>query len=106
MAPEIVKELPYGKAVDIWSIGVIGHILLSGSPPFYGKSKPEIYKSIVNGTPKFGRYKESLSNQAKEFILACLSKDPLQRPTAEELLQHPWLAANAQYPQVDQEVSD
>ena len=43
MAPEIVKELPYGKAVDIWSIGVIGHILLSGSPPFYGKSKPEIY---------------------------------------------------------------
>ena len=86
MAPEIVKELHYGKAVDIWSIGVIGHILLSGSPPFFGKSKPEIYQSIVNGTPKFGRYKQMLSEDSKRFVMRCLAKDPAERPTADELL--------------------
>jgi len=39
MAPELVKELPYSKPVDIWAIGVIAHILLTGSPPFSGKTK-------------------------------------------------------------------
>ena len=68
MAPEIVKEKSYEKAVDIWSIGVIAHILLSGSPPFYGKSKQEIYNAIVNGTPKFGKYKSLLSNEAIQFV--------------------------------------
>ena len=37
MAPEIVQEQAYNTKVDIWSVGVIAHILLSGSPPFFGK---------------------------------------------------------------------
>jgi serine/threonine protein kinase len=40
MAPEIIKEEPYDEKVDIWSVGVITYILLSGRPPFAGKSKP------------------------------------------------------------------
>ena len=39
MAPEIVREERYDKGVDIWSVGVIAHILLSGCPPFYGRTK-------------------------------------------------------------------
>ena len=62
---------------------MIGHILLSGSPPFYGKSKQEIYKSIVNGVPKFGRYKQLLNQEAVRFVLSCLEKDPANRPTAD-----------------------
>ena len=58
MAPEIVRQQPYDKAVDIWAVGVIVHILLSGCPPFYGKTKPDISRSIVNDIPKFGRVKE------------------------------------------------
>ena len=58
MAPEIVRQSPYDKAVDIWAVGVIAHILLSGCPPFYGKTKPDISRSIVNDIPKFGRVKE------------------------------------------------
>jgi serine/threonine protein kinase len=46
MAPEIVKELPYDHKVDIWSVGVIAYILLSGRPPFKGNSKLEIFASI------------------------------------------------------------
>ena len=48
MAPEIIREQPYDEKVDIWSVGVITYILLSGRPPFSGKSKPEIFNSIKN----------------------------------------------------------
>ena len=39
MAPEIIKNLPYGTKVDIWSLGVVAYILFSGKPPFTGKTK-------------------------------------------------------------------
>jgi serine/threonine protein kinase len=39
MAPEIVKNLPYDTKVDIWSLGIVAYILLSGKPPFNGRSK-------------------------------------------------------------------
>ena len=82
MAPEIVREEQYDKSVDIWSVGVIAHILLSGCPPFYGRTKQEIYRSIVSDTPKFGKVKSSLTPEAIQFITKCLSKDPSTRATA------------------------
>lgn len=44
MAPEIVAQKNYDSKVDIWSLGVLTHILLTGCPPFFGKTKPEIYE--------------------------------------------------------------
>ena len=95
MAPEIVKEQTYDLKVDVWSIGVITHILLSGAPPFYGKSTLEIYQSIAYDEPKFGRFKDNLSPEAIEFAMLMLEKDPSLRPTAAQLLKHPWLSANS-----------
>jgi calcium-dependent protein kinase len=43
MAPEIIKNLPYDTKVDIWSLGVVSYILLSGKPPFTGKTKQDIF---------------------------------------------------------------
>ena len=43
MAPEIIKKLPYNCAVDIWALGVLSYIMLSGKPPFKGRSKDEIF---------------------------------------------------------------
>lgn len=82
MAPEIVQEQTYDSKVDIWSVGVIAHILLSGCPPFFGKTKLDIYRSIVNDTPRFGRVKNSLSPEAVQFTLKCLHKDPSNRLSA------------------------
>ena len=82
MAPEIVREERYDKSVDIWSVGVIAHILLSGCPPFYGRTKQEIYRSIVTDTPKFGKVRSSLSPEAIQFITKCLVKDQSKRATA------------------------
>jgi len=43
MAPEIVKNERYDSKVDVWALGVITHILLTGSPPFFGKEKKDIF---------------------------------------------------------------
>jgi calcium-dependent protein kinase len=43
MAPEIVKKIKYDTKVDIWSLGVMTYIMLTGRPPFTGKTKEEIF---------------------------------------------------------------
>ena len=91
MAPEIVQERKYNEKVDVWSVGVITHILLSGAPPFFGKNTPEIYQSIVNDRPKFGRCLSRLSKEAVDFTMLMLQKDPRNRASADELLKNPWL---------------
>ena len=48
MAPEVIRREPYGKPVDVWGCGVMVHILLSGTLPFYG-TKDRLFDSIVRG---------------------------------------------------------
>jgi serine/threonine protein kinase len=48
MAPEIVRQRKYDSKVDVWSIGVITYVLLSGRPPFFGQGKDAIFESILN----------------------------------------------------------
>jgi serine/threonine protein kinase len=46
MAPEVIMGKDYGAAVDIWAVGVIACIMLTGAPPFFGKTKPEVQSAI------------------------------------------------------------
>ncbi|KAI5452451.1 Calcium/calmodulin-dependent protein kinase type I [Naganishia albida] len=93
MAPEIFKKAGHGKPVDIWAIGVITYFLLCGYTPFDRDSQYEEMQAIVRGDYKFEpkEYWQGVSEQAREFVRKCLTIDPTNRPTAEELLQDPWL---------------
>lgn len=48
-APEVLAQKPYGKAVDVWSIGVISYILLCGYPPFYDENDSNLFAQILRG---------------------------------------------------------
>lgn len=91
MAPELVNELTYDNRVDVWSLGVITYILLSGAPPFAGEDKEAIYEAIVSAPLNFGNRFSRISNEAKDFIKQCLQKEYSKRPQVNALLQHPWL---------------
>ena len=77
---------------DIWAAGVILFILLSGSPPFYGRTHKEIFEKIKAGRWGFiGRNWASVSDGAKDLVKGMLVQDPKERLTAEQVLNHPWI---------------
>jgi len=68
-APEVLAQKPYGKAVDVWSIGVISYILLCGYPPFYDESDANLFAQILKGKNIFLFFTHpALSIQWKEFF--------------------------------------
>ncbi|CAK4076689.1 unnamed protein product [Aphanomyces euteiches] len=92
VAPEILQRQKYGKAVDIWSLGVITFILLCGYPPFHNDNQAKLFAAIKLGTFKFkSPYWDDISDDAKDFISKMLCLEPAQRWTAEQLLKHCWL---------------
>lgn len=77
-------------------LGVIMYILLSGYPPFYGDSDPEIFASVRSGVYSFDTPEwTGVSQDAKNLINNLLKLNPKERLTAEETLKHPWLTGSA-----------
>uniref|UniRef100_A0A2I2YJV1 non-specific serine/threonine protein kinase n=1 Tax=Gorilla gorilla gorilla TaxID=9595 RepID=A0A2I2YJV1_GORGO len=77
VAPEIVNYEPLGLEADMWSIGVITYILLSGASPFLGETKQETLTNISAVNYDFDEeYFSNTSELAKDFIRRLLVKDP------------------------------
>ncbi|KAL7550154.1 hypothetical protein ACHAWF_013393 [Thalassiosira exigua] len=94
VAPEVLKK-SYTEACDLWSLGVIVYMLLSGAPPFYGKNDEAIKASIVHGEYQFPHELfRDVSDDAMAFVSCLLSYSIEYRYTAEQALTHPWLKAN------------
>ncbi|XP_046760593.1 death-associated protein kinase 3 isoform X2 [Gallus gallus] len=92
VAPEIVNYEPLGLEADMWSIGVITYILLSGASPFLGETKQETLTNISAVNYDFDEeYFSSTSELAKDFIRRLLVKDPKKRMTIAQSLEHPWI---------------
>lgn len=93
VAPELIKGIPYGKAVDVWGCGVILYLLLAGNQPFRGKEQQELFRKIIAADFTFHtRYWDPISVEAKQLITRMLAVDPKLRITASEALNSPWMA--------------
>lgn len=98
VAPEILSGKPYTSKVDIWSLGVIFYILMCGYPPFASErdDQRELFAMIKEGRYSFDpREWGSISEGAKDLIRNILVVDPARRYTAEQILAHPWMRADA-----------
>ncbi|KFO63044.1 Serine/threonine-protein kinase H1 [Corvus brachyrhynchos] len=90
IAPEILDS------VDMWALGVISYILLSGTMPFEDDNRTRLYRQILKGKYSYsGEPWPSVSNLAKDFIDRLLTVDPSDRMTALQALKHPWVVSMA-----------
>lgn len=86
IAPEVLAGA-YNQAADIWSAGVILYILLSGMPPFWGKTKSRIFEAVKAADLRFPSEPwNRISVSAKDLIRRMLCIEPSQRLTAQEVL--------------------
>uniref|UniRef100_A0A087YE36 non-specific serine/threonine protein kinase n=1 Tax=Poecilia formosa TaxID=48698 RepID=A0A087YE36_POEFO len=90
VAPEIVNQTPVSKATDIWPVGVISYLCLTGISPFAGESDRSSVLNIRNYNVAFEENMfADLCREAKGFIIKLLVADRL-RPDTQECLRHPW----------------
>lgn len=93
IAPEVFLQ-KYNSKIDIWSMGVVLYIMLSGKVPFPGRSEPEIIQNVIKGEFHFNHAAfQNVSDQCKDLIKCCLVKDIDKRFDAIACLEHPWIAA-------------
>lgn len=93
VAPEVIRRKQYGPPVDMWAVGVILYILLSGRMPFYGRSDVETLRRTALGQYSFPeREWRNISDDAKSLVRSLLQLNPEKRLTAEAALHHRWLS--------------
>ncbi|XP_073156881.1 mitogen-activated protein kinase kinase kinase NPK1-like [Henckelia pumila] len=92
MAPEVIVQSGHGYSADIWSVGCTVIEMATGKAPWSQQYKEEAAALFYVGTTKsHPPIPEHLSTEAKAFLLKCLQKEPDLRPTASELVKHPFV---------------
>jgi serine/threonine protein kinase len=92
VAPEIVAGIPYGKQVDMWSLGTIVFLLLGGYAPFDEPDLKTQYSRIVEADYEYkDEYWEHASDDARDFIDKLLVVNPAERMTARVASMHKWI---------------
>jgi len=97
LAPEMLQRRDYTKAVDTWALGVIVFVLLCGCLPFDDDSQTVPSDELVRAkfVLRFPRWAKNLSSSAKDLLSHLLDVNPINRYTAEQALDHPWVTGQA-----------
>ena len=101
MAPEVINGTGHGRAADIWSLGCTVVEMLTASRPWPGLDNHWSAMFAIARTPGGPPLPPGLSDAARGFLEACFQADPAQRPTATELLAHPFVAGAPTPPEAD-----
>lgn len=92
VSPEVLIGKPYdGKAADMWSMGVVLYRMLTASYPFQDSEPSRLYGKIMRAGSGVSFPVEKVSPAARELARRLLNEDAGTRPTADELLEEPWL---------------
>ncbi|CAI5745785.1 unnamed protein product [Peronospora destructor] len=98
IAPEVLtaENEPYNETVDIWSLGCILYCLLLGKAPFEGRKVSETLENVANAGQTPLKFPDGFSSSASDLIKRLLSPNPRSRPSAKQILLHPWLREQSQ----------
>ncbi|XP_071488548.1 protein Obscurin-like [Diadema antillarum] len=92
VAPEVVNKQPVSTAADVWGVGVIAYILLSGISPFAGEDDRQTLLNVRGGQWDFDdEVWDDISDEAQDFIWLMFEMNDEKRPSLRECLEHPWL---------------
>ncbi|ORC92017.1 putative p21-activated kinase 3 [Trypanosoma theileri] len=96
MAPEVASGKPYNIKADIWSAGILFIELCDGKPPLMGIHPVRALLKVCTGPPPVMKSAKKWSETCQEFAKYLLVKDPVERPSVDDALKHPFIKMSSE----------